>query len=85
MKKFIAIIALLFTVSAFSADGKSIAKELGLSASSKASSQWLRVFKKVRKMKKYGIDKLSDADKEMLKTYLVDHAADSDAPEVAGI
>ena len=85
MKKLIVIIVLLFTVSAFSADGKSIAKELGLSASSKASTQWVRVFKKARKMKKYGIDKLNDADKAVLKTYLINHAADSDAPEVAGI
>ena len=85
MKKIIAIIALLFTVSAFSANGKNIAKELGLSASSKASTQWNRVFKKAKKMKKYGIDKLSDADKAVLKTYLVDHAADSDAPEAAGM
>ncbi len=85
MKKLIAIIALLFTVSAFSADGKSIASELGLSASSKASTQWKRVFKKAKKMKKYGINKLSDADKALLKTYLMDHAADSDTPEAAGM
>ena len=85
MKKLIAIIALLFTVSAFSADGKSIAQELGLSASSKASTQWKRVFKKAKKMKKYGINKLNDADKALLKTYLMNHAADSDTPEAAGI
>ncbi len=85
MKKLIAIVALLFTISAFSADGKSLAKELGLSASSKASTQWNRVFKKAKKMKKYGIDKLNDADKALLKTYLMNHAADSDAPEAAGM
>ncbi len=85
MKKLIVIIALFFTISAFGASGKDLAKDLGISASSKASSQWNRVFKKVRKMKKYGIDKLSDADKAALKTYLVDHAADSDAPEAAGM
>ena len=85
MRKLIAVFALFFAVSVFAADGKSIAKDLGLSASSKASTQWNRVFKKARKMKKYGIDKLSDADKAALKTYLVDHAADSDAPEAAGI
>ena len=85
MKKLIAIIALFFTVSMFAADGKAIAAKLGLSASSKASAQWNRVFKKVKKMKKYGIDALSDADKGTLKAYLVDHAADSDAPEAAGM
>ena len=85
MKKLIAIVALFFAISAFAADGKALAQKLGLSASSKASTQWNRVFKKARKMKKYGIDKLSDADKTTLKTYLVNHAADSDAPEAAGM
>ena len=85
MKKFIAIVTLLFVTSSFASTGKELAKQLGLSASSKASKQWTRVFKKKRKMKKYGIDKLSDADKEALKTYLINHAADSDSPEAAGI
>lgn len=85
MKKLIAIIALFCTVTAFAASGKDLAKQLGISASSKASSQWNRVFKKAKKMKKYGIDKLSDADKGALKTYLVNHAADSDSPEAAGM
>ncbi len=85
MKKLIAIVALFFTVSMFASDGKSLANKLGLSASSKASSQWKRVFKKAKKMKKYGIDGLNDDEKSTLKTYLIDHAADSDAPEAAGI
>ena len=85
MKKLIAIVALFFTVSVFAADGKALANKLGISASSKASAQWNRVFKKAKKMAKYGIDKLSDADKAALKTYLVNHAADSDSPEAAGM
>jgi ABC-type metal ion transport system substrate-binding protein len=85
MKKIIAIITLFFALSAFGADGKSLAKKLGISASSKASAQWNRVFKKAKKMKKYGIDALSDADKGALKSYLVSHAADSDSPEAAGM
>ena len=84
-KRLIALFALFFTITVFAADGKSLANQLGISASSKASSQWNRVFKKKRKMKKYGIDKLSDGDKASLKDYLVSHAADSDAPEVAGM
>jgi len=36
-------------------------------------------------MKKLGIDKLSDKDKLILLEYLKNHAADSDAPEAAGI
>ena len=67
------------------ANGKDIAKSLGLDPSSKAIKQWERVFKKDRKMKKYSIDKLSKAEKEDLKKYLTDHAADSDHPEAAGI
>ena len=85
MKKLIAIVTLLFAVTVFASSGKDLAKKLGLSASSKASVQWNRVFDKSRKMKKYGIDKLSDDDKSTLKTYLVNHAADSDAPEAAGM
>ncbi len=84
-KKFIAIAVLFFTVSLSAADGKSMAKELGISAMSKASSQWKRVFKKTKKMKKYGIDKLSEGDKATLKDYLMSHAADSDSPEAAGM
>ena len=77
---------LLFIIVTLSyADGKDIAKSLGLNPSSKAIMQWDRVFKKERKMVKLGIDKLSDADKEALKKYLIKHAADSDQPEAAGI
>ncbi len=85
MKKLIAIIAIFFAVSAMAADGKALAKQLGISASSKASKQWARVFKKTKKMAKYGIDKLSAADQAALKEYLMNHAADSDSPEAAGM
>ena len=85
MRKLIAAFALFFAVSLFGSNGKVLANKLGLSASSKASTLWNRVFKKARKMKKYGIDKLSADKKQVLKTYLIEHAADSDAPEVAGI
>lgn len=67
------------------ANGKDIAKSLGLDPSSKAIKQWEKVFKKEKKMKKYGIDKLSGAQKKELKEYLIAHAADSDHPEAAGI
>jgi len=85
MKKVILVFLLLFGMSSFASSGKELAVKLGISASSKASSQWKRVFKKKRKMKKYGIDKLSDDDKTALKEYLMDHAADSDNPEAAGM
>jgi len=85
MKKVIAIVTLLFAISLFASNGKELANKLGLSASSKASVQWNRIFKKARKMKKFGIDKLSDSDKMVLKKYLINHAADSDIPEAAGM
>ena len=85
MKKIIALLTILFVTVSFASTGKELATQLALSASSKASKQWARVFKKTRKMKRYGIDKLSAADKDILKKYLMDHAADSDAPEAAGL
>jgi len=85
MKKLFALVAIFFALNAFASSGKSLATKLGISASSKASTQWERVFKKTKKMKKYGIDTLSDSDKAELKQYLISHAADSDSPEAAGM
>jgi len=85
MKKLFALVALFFAISVFASSGKSLAAKLGISASSKASTQWVRVFKKAKKMKKFGIDTLSDSDKSELKKYLISHAADSDTPEAAGM
>jgi len=78
-------LAFIFLFSLIYADGRSIARKLGLDPSSKAIKQWERVFKSKRKMKKYGIDKLSEKEKEELKEYLINHAADSDHPEAAGM
>jgi alkylated DNA nucleotide flippase Atl1 len=79
------MVIVVMNIYLFATDGRAIANLLGLSASSKATVQWERVFKKKRKMKKYGIDKLSDDEKQALKEYLISHAADSDAPEAAGM
>jgi len=75
---------LFFPVILFSKSGEDIAKKLSILPASKAIKQWERVFKSNRKMKKYGIDKLSKEEKKMLEKYLIEHAADSDAPEFAG-
>jgi hypothetical protein len=86
MKLVTIVIALILSVSlAFAASGEKVASDLGLNAGSKAIKQWERVFQKPKKMAKYGIDKLSDGDKEALKSYLVGHAADSDHPAAAGL
>ena len=79
------LITLFLSTSILLAGGKEIAARLNLSASSKAIKQWEKVFKKERKMKRYGIDKLSEEEKAELKKYLIDHAADSDHPEAAGM
>jgi hypothetical protein len=88
MRKVFALLLIVLTISStnlFAKSGKELAVQLGLDASSKASRQWERVFKKERKMKKYGIDALSGNDKKALKDYLISHAADSDHPEAAGM
>lgn len=85
MKVIRIFIAFIAVTSMLYANGKESAKDLGLNPSSKAIKQWQRVFKKERKMKKLGIDKLSAADKKALEQYLENHAADSDHPEAAGI
>jgi len=82
--KSILVIAFL-SISLFAKSGEDIANELGMQAGTKAIKQWERVFKKAKKMKKYGIDKLTDDDKNALKEYLTNHAADSDHPAAAGL
>jgi hypothetical protein len=78
------IFLLFLSSSLFALSPKELAKKLSLSPASKAMRQWERIFKSDRKMKRYGIDGLSDEDKKMLKKYLIEHSADSDAPELAG-
>ncbi|OHE08677.1 MAG: hypothetical protein A2513_01495 [Sulfurimonas sp. RIFOXYD12_FULL_33_39] len=85
MNLFKSLLLLFVAVTLSYADGKGLAKSLGLNPSSKAIKQWEMVFEKDSKMAKYGIDKLSDSDKEALKKYLTAHAADSDHPAAAGI
>ncbi|MDO8454540.1 MAG: hypothetical protein Q7S59_08235 [Sulfurimonas sp.] len=80
----ISLMTLLLTGVLF-ADGKDLAKSLSLDPSSKAIKQWEKIFESSEKMGKMGIEKLSASDKEALKKYLTDHAADSDHPAAAGI
>ncbi len=65
--------------------GKELALDLDISASSRVSIQWENIFSHERKMKRYGIDKLEADQKKRLKEYLIQHAADSDHPEAAGL
>ncbi|NPA28888.1 MAG: hypothetical protein GXO33_01745 [Epsilonproteobacteria bacterium] len=86
-KKAATALFMLTTLELFAAavkSGEALARMLHLSAGSKAMIQWERVFKSERKMKRYGIDRLSEEEKKRLKRYLINHAVDSDQPTVAG-
>lgn len=86
MKTIWIVIASLLLVSfAYGAAGEELAARLGIDPSSRAIKQWERVFDTPRKMARYGIDKLSEQETELLKEYLLDHAADSDRPIAAGL
>ena len=80
----ISLSILTLSVFAFAKSGQDLANDLKLNPSSKAVKQWERIFSSPDKLQQAGIDKLSDSDKSALKKYLLDHAADSDKPAVAG-
>ena len=53
----------------------------------KASSQWKRFFKRKKHRRKYKVELAANLDQRQIKAilnYLIDHASDSDKPEVAG-
>ena len=74
---------LSLSINAF-AGGSDLAKKFNLNPGEKAMKQWERVFNTPDKQKELGIDKLSDSEKTQLKNYLIEFAADSDKPQVAG-
>ena len=78
-------VSILLTTLSFGMTGAQLATQLHISPSSKAMIQWERVFKSKRKMKKLGIVKLSQDERDTLKKYLIDHAADSPSPIAAGM
>ena len=86
-KKFnITLLAMMFlSISLFARTGLEIAKDIGVNPNLKAKSQWVRIFKKERKMKKYGIDKLNASDKTILLDFCKKYAADSDSPTIPGM
>ena len=76
---------ILFTTFSFASSGSDLANKLHISPSSKAMTQWEKVFTNKRKMRRLKINTLSDNDKTILKKYLIDHAADSPSPIAAGM
>jgi len=75
-------------------DGASIANKFEISASAKVSAIWERIFDRKKYKKIFPRSKrsiflpdfktLSQSDLENLKNYLIEHAADSAKPKVAG-
>ena len=80
------LLLIAFLMNTLNAQSISItAKELNLYAGTKAGIQWKRIFSSQRRMKKIHIDILSQIQKEELKIYLINHAADSEQPIVPGL
>ena len=87
MVKFL-VLVFLFVSTAFASHNDSIAnvcKEMKLVPASKAIVQWERVFSSEARKKRYHIDQLSPEVQELLKEYLIEHAADSSQPMVPGL
>ena len=80
------VFLLFFSISdAITIKGGDLSKKLGLIPGTKASIQWKRIFTNERKLKRYGLDKLSKEEKQLLQEYLINHAADSPRPIVPGL
>ena len=62
-----------------------LAKELNLYPGNKASIQWKRIFSSQRHLEKYKLNHLSKSTRDSLKSYLLQHAADSEQPIVPGL
>ncbi len=78
----------LFVSIAFANSDDSIAsvcKEMKLVPASKAIVQWERVFSSEKRKQRYHINQLSTEVQELLKAYLIQHAADSSQPMVPGL
>lgn len=78
------LIVSILSTAMWAKSGQQLSNELKIDPSSKAIKQWERIFSTEDKLKQLGIDKLSASDKAELKKFLIDHAADSDKPTVAG-
>ena len=84
----ILLLFILFGSIAFADSEDSIVKvcvEMKLVPASKAIVQWERVFSSDKRKRRYGINQLSPKVQELLKVYLIEHAADSSQPMVPGL
>ena len=85
MKYFLLLIISTLFFNLYAKSVSTLAKEYNLYAGTKASIQWERIFSSERRMKKYKLDTLSFEMKNRLKSYLINHAADSEQPIVPGL
>jgi hypothetical protein len=83
------ILSLLFITLLFSSlhsqEVALLAEELKLYGGLKATIQWERIFSSHRRMEKYHLNSLSNAQRRALKAYLIKYAADSEQPMVPGL
>ena len=87
-KRFLFITLFILTICHANASlqrGAELSKRHSLIPGSKASIQWKRIFQNERRLKKYGLDKLSKEELQVLQSYLLEHAADSPKPIVPGL
>ena len=73
------------TASASQEEAVELAKKLQLVPGTKASIQWKRIFTSKPRRKRYGLDTLSEQQFQLLRRYLIEHAADSPKPIVPGL
>ncbi len=88
MKHILLCLVLSTLISAQAIETKQIiklAKIYKLYAGSKASVQWERIFSSPRHLKRYKLYTLDSEHLVKLKTYLINHAADSAQPIVPGL
>jgi len=93
-KKIVLAFLISATCSLYASTGAEISKDFNISGANKVAEIWIRIFdsKKYKRIfprserDKYLPDfkKLSEHDIEKLKNYLIEHAADSAKPKLAG-
>ena len=86
MKKMLSLLSTILITSTLMASeyktGEELSRDLELSPKKKVSMQWKRVFENKRKMHRYGIDQLTQKEKSLLKTYLIENAVDVNRQEI---
>lgn len=64
--------------------GFEIANELRINPQDRLKRQWEYVYRRKRLMERYGINTLEKEEQDLLRTYLLEHAADAKRANIAG-